>query len=94
MKSREKRFWKFLKNFWNPWKKVTVTFLYDATGIWTASVKFQPGMEFQKAESNPASIEAERNYGKGWNIYMEKGFKTLELIGDLDDKYIYEASRP
>ena len=25
---------------------------------------------------------------------MEKGFKTLELIGDLDDKYIYEASRP
>ena len=23
---------------------------------------------------------------------MEKGFKTLELIGDLDDKYIYEAS--
>ena len=25
---------------------------------------------------------------------MEKGFKTLELIGDLDDKYIYEASKP
>lgn len=25
---------------------------------------------------------------------MEKGFKTLELLGDLDDKYIYEASRP
>ena len=25
---------------------------------------------------------------------MEKGFKTLELIGDLNDKYIYEASRP
>ena len=25
---------------------------------------------------------------------MVKGFKTLELIGDLDDKYIYEASRP
>ena len=25
---------------------------------------------------------------------MEKGFKSLELIGDLDDKYIYEASRP
>ena len=25
---------------------------------------------------------------------MEKGFKTLELIGDLDDKYIYEASGP
>ena len=24
---------------------------------------------------------------------MEKGFKTLELIGDLDDKYIYEASK-
>ncbi|MFQ7716810.1 MAG: hypothetical protein ACLRIT_10120 [Blautia sp.] len=24
---------------------------------------------------------------------MEKGFKTLELIGDLDDKYIYEASQ-
>ena len=23
-----------------------------------------------------------------------KGFKTLELIGDLDDKYIYEASKP
>ena len=51
-------------------------------------------MEFQKAESNPASIEAEKNYGKGWSIYMEKGFKTLELIGDLDDKYIYEASKP
>ncbi len=25
---------------------------------------------------------------------MEKGFKTLELIGDLNDKYIYEASEP
>ena len=25
---------------------------------------------------------------------MEKGFKTLELIGDLNDKYIYEASKP
>lgn len=24
---------------------------------------------------------------------MEKGFKTLELIGDLNDKYIYEASK-
>ena len=31
----------------------------------TASAKFQPVMEFQKAESNPVSIEAERNYGKG-----------------------------
>lgn len=25
---------------------------------------------------------------------MEKGFKTLELIGDLNNKYIYEASKP
>ena len=25
---------------------------------------------------------------------MEKGFKILELTGDLDDKYIYEASKP
>lgn len=25
---------------------------------------------------------------------MEKGFKTLELIGELNDKYIEEASRP
>ena len=25
---------------------------------------------------------------------MEKGFKTLELLGDLNDKYIYEASKP
>ena len=25
---------------------------------------------------------------------MEKGLKTLELIGDLNDKYIYEASKP
>ena len=25
---------------------------------------------------------------------MEKGFKILELLGDLNDKYIYEASKP
>ena len=46
-------------------RKEILEILYDATGIWTASAKFQPVMEFQKAESNPASIEAEKNYGKG-----------------------------
>ena len=28
------------------------------------------------------------------SFIWKKDFKTLELLGDLDDKYIYEASRP
>lgn len=52
-----------------------MTFLYDATGIWTASAKFQPVMEFQKAESNPASIEAEKTMGKGEAFIWKKDLK-------------------
>ena len=64
MKSREEIL-EILEKFLESLKKGDVTFLYDATGIWTASAKFQPVMEFQKAESTSLYQAMKETMGKG-----------------------------